>query len=760
MVRESITCILLTIVALAGAETYKQNLDCLPGLDDCTEDYGKFDPPATGYIQKRLGPGAAVGILCIVVCCLVWWCWCCCRCWARCCSCCRMSLCQCCCGAGTPEEEMVYTRCQRMTLAVLILIAFLILCVGGVLGYLGGNKTYDGGVDLMSQAITAVEEMESLNSDVAKVAFTSLGNFYSATSGGSVTYDDAAVTEAISKVKKYINDAKKALTDGQDIIHYALPAFYGFCAAVSLLGFLSWCCGNGTCSMIMGMMSSVMLFFTWLLFAVFWVTGAFLDDTCVALSEHYALDCMKEPGKTCTRAKLTDFFQCPDVTTVSEYYQQAYNLLDTNNGNGAGQNQYGNVQQLINGAYATTTEIGSASVKAPAAVSAGGQNPWNSLAMQPWTTCASGETFNALDASSAGAAQTWTTPLVGPRSTTCRSGATNTGQVAPQNTPQTVNGVQTNGLVAQTGSVNPPWATSTDTGRTTGDSIGSCERACLNSSATAKTDGTACTTPGSTCILDSLTNYGGNAMFRKFAYESMTTVYSSDQGYATCGSSASGPIAWKDNTYIPDYATYQNSSSWMPSYSAMKYADPCIPYAATASTSRGCPYTTSSGMWVTPFTAGSNNPAACLQSAALAVTDIMYALSYIASCEYIKSFALLTAVESTGACFNLGDGLVYMIAAQGLVGIAFFVTTVVGVKGYRRFNSDNDAGNKVKSEDEELYNTHDMNANDDPDDAYLPYTHKTPDVYTEMTGPGVQPNAAPPSMNPASSASRDHDMWV
>ena len=112
---------------------------------------------------------------------------------------------------------------------------------------------------------------------------------------------------------------------------------------------------------------------------------------------------MKEPGKTCQRAKLTDFFQyltpnpnpnsrpvphryllcihsggdsvvvfrCPKITTVSTYYAQAWNLLDTATGNGAGTNSVGSNVRLLNMWYANTNQKkvdGTAWTRAPAAL--------------------------------------------------------------------------------------------------------------------------------------------------------------------------------------------------------------------------------------------------------------------------------------------------------------------------------------------------------------------------------------------------------
>jgi hypothetical protein len=176
-------------------------------------------------------------------------------------------------------------------------------------------------------------------------------------------------------------------------------------------------------------------------------------------------------------------------------------------------------------------------------------------------------------------------------------------------------------------------------------------------------------------------------MFRKFVYESFTTAYdtTASQGYASCGST----IAWQDDTTVAGYATYQNYSAWMSTYSAGSSSNPCI-----ATTMCGYGTTTSGGTtyktipYSAPPAAANTNSAGCFQAAAMAVSDIMYALSYIASCQYIKTFAVLTAVNAGGACFDLGDGLVYLTAAQGLCGFGFILVTIVAALGTRRFDTD------------------------------------------------------------------------
>lgn len=624
---------------------------------------------------------------------------------------------------------MVYTRGARMRLLAVLLLSFILLALGGILGYLGGHKTFDGGADLLDQALAAVTEMDGLNILVAKSSFLSLGSFCGA---GGCVYDSTVVSGAIDNIKETITNAKDGIVNIKDIFGYALPGFYGLFVAITILGFLSWMCGVGCCSMTMGIFGALFLFLAWLLFAVFWSVGVFLDDTCVSLSEHYALDCMKVPGYTCPKSKLTDLFKCPDISKVSDPYSKAYSILDTATTNGAGSNSIGSTIYGVNKGYkvylnaaavtGTTkwntasygdTTKGYGSDLAPSVVS-------NEMGMEPYTTCIVGESF-------AGA-------ITGKRSSTCITGASNTNQVGPQNDAMTTSWPSvftTTGLTAFPGSVNPPWAAASDTGRTPGDVIGTCARACLNNTAS------------SGIILDSLTNFGGNAMFRKFVYETFTSVYSEgNQGYASC----SNRIKWQSNKDIVGDANYQNYTTWMTTYSSMVEGKTCVPPT-------GCIYTGADNIIPFDFTdspPGGTVPG-CYQAAAMASADVMFALSYIAGCQYVKSFAYLTAVKSTGACFSLGDGLVYLIMAQGLIGAAFFMVTVVGIMGYRRFDSDNYPENKIgDKESDDPYGAAGVDPDEDANDQ--------PGVNAELK-PGIEPSIPYAGDGPPPAAN-SRDTWV
>lgn len=558
-----------------------------------------------------------------------------------------------------------------MTQGISLILAICLCVFSAGIGISGGKKTYDGATDLLSQSLSAVTQMSDLNTKVAKKGFKALGNFY----GTGVDYDDAAVTEAIDKVKDHINDFKKKMDDGRDFFDQGCWGFYGLFVVWPVLGLICWMCGCGVLSMIMGLGAMLLFFLTWFLFMIFYSSGVLMDDTCVSLSDYYFLDCMAEPGKTCQQDPLTELFQCTDITTVSDYYTLAWNLIDSAQSNGAGANQYGTLGKMPNKGYDTATASWT-NVVAPAGKDGTAASDFG---MEPYTTCATEYAYSSTN---------------GNRWDTCASGATNTGIVGPQNSKLTTNTTTCPGGTGDATCGNPGWTALT------------CAHACLNNSAagskscspstcstwTADTmGGTACVTnsgasaftEGSGCVLDSMTNLGGNMMFRKFAYEVMTSTYvEGTQGYATCGDD----IAWKQREGVVEPQKYQNYSSWMTNYDGQCISSNACAFTTTAADSAGNTFLQ------IPYDANTDNPAACLQAAVLAATDIMYALSYIGSCEYVKTFAYLTAVQSGGACFDLGDGLLFLFLAQGLVGFAYFIVVFVGIWGYRCFNSERAEG--------------------------------------------------------------------
>jgi len=705
------------VIAQKAGDTYSQKIDCMPFLDGCADDYGDYDPPATSYLQNRLGPGIGLGFACILLCCIVWYFFCCCRCWAKCCGCCRMALCQCCCGAGIPIEEQRYSKCQRLSLVGALIFA-ICLCVCGMgLGIRGGQKTYDGATDLLTQAITSVNQMDDLNKNVAKTGFIALTNFYS--TGGDVNYDDAAVSEAVTTVRDHINDFKKIMNDNRDFFDYGCYGFYALFILTALIGVLAWICGWGPLSMCVGITGAVLFFVVWFLFAIFYGTGVFLDDTCVALSNYYYKDCMLEPGRTCQKDQLTELFQCPDITTVGPYYANAYNLLDTATSNGAGTNAYGVALTSINLGYDNSVASGGHS-KAPAGIAVSGN-----LGFEPYTTCS--PTGNN------GGNNLYQGATDGNRMATCRSGDTNTGTTGPINSKLTT--------ITGSAGTNPGWSDIT------------CAHACINntaeghpgctptSCAATNAQGYCTSITEGDCIMDGLTNLGGNLMFRKFVYETATSTYdaAASQGYATCADD----IKWKQNEYVVDAQKYQNYSSWMTESRPL-----CVPTTY-------CPQTLNDGYSVIEYDATSlTNKAACLQAAAMAATDIMYALSYIGSCEYVKKFSLEMAVQSSGACFTLGDGLLYLFLAQGFIGIAYFIVVFVGISGYRCFNNEKYEENTTGPCDEDTEEVLNEKDHEEHNSVGVAMTAEGGSQAPAGGGPG---NAEPFPTDPKASV---HDEWV
>merc|ERR1740117_1140848 len=252
--------VLLALAAPVIADTYTQKVDCAPWADGCADAYGEYSPPDTDYITKRIGPGAGLGAVCIVICCFGFYLWCCCRCWAKleCCGLCKMGLCRCCCGAGTPITT-TYTTGERCCMGISLILAICLCVFSAGIGISGGKKTYDGATDLLSQSLSAVSQMGDLNTKVAKKGFIALGGFY----GGDAAYDDATVTEAIDKVKDHINDFKKKMDDGRDFFDQGCWGLYGLFVVWPVLGLICWMCGCGVLSMLMGL--GAMLLFLWMI---------------------------------------------------------------------------------------------------------------------------------------------------------------------------------------------------------------------------------------------------------------------------------------------------------------------------------------------------------------------------------------------------------------------------------------------------------------------------------------------------------------
>lgn len=129
--------------------------------------------------------------------------------------------------------------------------------------------------------------------------------------------------------KKTIDDGTKELQNTNDARVIAVYIFYGIMMCVPLLGFLSWLCGKAFLSYIMTQITFCMLFTAWLFFALTFVTGVILDDTCVNAGKQVygqanELSELLECGKTASAASSYGTVWSTLDTTQSGYNAQSY----------------------------------------------------------------------------------------------------------------------------------------------------------------------------------------------------------------------------------------------------------------------------------------------------------------------------------------------------------------------------------------------------------------------------------------------------
>merc|ERR1711981_361959 len=96
------------------------------------------------------------------------------------------------------------------------------------------------------------------------------------------------------KLKTAVKDTKKTRA-------LFAQVFYAVFMVFPILGFLAWLCGKGGPAMAMAVCSWPLLFLTWLLFALTFLMGVYMDDTCVELGKY-------TQGQ---KSKITEVFKCP-----------------------------------------------------------------------------------------------------------------------------------------------------------------------------------------------------------------------------------------------------------------------------------------------------------------------------------------------------------------------------------------------------------------------------------------------------------------
>eukprot|EP00658_Telonema_sp_P-2_P084523 TRINITY_DN9400_c0_g2_i1.p1 TRINITY_DN9400_c0_g2~~TRINITY_DN9400_c0_g2_i1.p1 ORF type:complete len:344 (+),score=92.37 TRINITY_DN9400_c0_g2_i1:661-1692(+) len=135
-------------------------------------------------------------------------------------------------------------------------------------------------------------------------------------SASSVSYQ--MVTDA-ENLRDEVKDAVNTVRDADDDRIIAVYVFYGVMMGIPLLGFASWVCGVATYSYIMSQVALVVLSISWLLVAVTFALGVFLDDTCVEAGKYVY-------GQNNT---LTDLIECGTTTSSLETYGDTWSALDT-----------------------------------------------------------------------------------------------------------------------------------------------------------------------------------------------------------------------------------------------------------------------------------------------------------------------------------------------------------------------------------------------------------------------------------------------
>eukprot|EP00656_Telonema_subtile_P025987 TRINITY_DN27_c0_g1_i3.p1 TRINITY_DN27_c0_g1~~TRINITY_DN27_c0_g1_i3.p1 ORF type:complete len:357 (-),score=114.57 TRINITY_DN27_c0_g1_i3:472-1542(-) len=132
------------------------------------------------------------------------------------------------------------------------------------------------------------------------------------------TVSTQMLTDADS-LRSTIKDTVSNIEDTDNARILAVYIFYGVMMAIPLLGFMSWICGVATCSYIMAQIAFCLLFVAWLLFAVTFAAGSFLDDTCVEAGKQVY-------GETNT---LSELLKCGDTSSSLATYEDVWQTLDT-----------------------------------------------------------------------------------------------------------------------------------------------------------------------------------------------------------------------------------------------------------------------------------------------------------------------------------------------------------------------------------------------------------------------------------------------
>jgi len=315
--------------AIQYSAAYKQKIPTYK--DEYTDGYPGEMNTGNLYFKRRILYAAMFGIVAALITFVAFCLWFCCRCAACLCmdandyegNCCRRgTCCHIFCQTGGPNKRG-YSRRQRIALwAILVFVtAWVVIC--SLMGGYGVHQVVDGAEEVFDQAMAAIGTMESMNM-MLQDGMTQL----------AMSFNGTEMDTAISSVKTSVGDVETKVDDNVEEIKYGAYVFYFCFVSNMLLGTFSFLCSSnfaccGYWSMAMAVFGWVLTGLCWLLFAVFYASGAFLDDTCVQLQ--LWSDCKQLGANTttlgCQNLAIQKQISCPDNATFIADYAEVYDNL-------------------------------------------------------------------------------------------------------------------------------------------------------------------------------------------------------------------------------------------------------------------------------------------------------------------------------------------------------------------------------------------------------------------------------------------------
>jgi len=201
---------------------------------------------------------------------------------------------------------------------VLFLSGWVIVCC--LIGVRGVDYVVSATEEIFDEAMVGITTMDNSNK-LAQLGLTEL----------AVSYSGVAMNTAIESVKTTVGDLDEKVDKYSNGVKTASYVFYAFFVVNLLNGFLAYCCMKGCFSMLMAFFGYCLVVCSWLLFAVFYMSGVYIDDTCVQLQLWN--DCKAYQADTialqCTeKLKLAEVVTCPNNIMFAAEYNATFYLLD------------------------------------------------------------------------------------------------------------------------------------------------------------------------------------------------------------------------------------------------------------------------------------------------------------------------------------------------------------------------------------------------------------------------------------------------